>query len=375
MPYRLVGGTRFYERREVKDIIAYLRLVHNPFDTVSLMRVINVPNRGIGQRTVDELMRLAMARNLPPYTALQLLAEPAEGQDERGGAAPRGAPAVFSARTKNALLGFLGLLNDLIAASQEKGVVDLLDYILEKTAYRQYIDDGTKTGEDRWDNIQELRTVAKEYEDMSPLQSLTALLEGVALASDVDTYQQDARALTLITLHAAKGLEFPIVFIVGMEEGVFPHIRSFDDPDQMEEERRLCYVGVTRAKDRLYLVRAFRRTLYGNSVPNPPSRFLKDIPPHLLRSKGGISSFGEAESTWSGARGDDPAPRPVPFVRAQERQDLLKAGDKVRHTKFGEGIVVSVTAKNGDCEVAVAFKGGAGVKRLLLSFAPLERME
>ncbi|OGO51531.1 MAG: hypothetical protein A2148_01235, partial [Chloroflexi bacterium RBG_16_68_14] len=299
--YRLVGGTRFYERREVKDLIAYLRLVHNPFDRVSFARVVNVPPRGIGAKTLDELARWAGERGLPPYAALQLLAEEAGGgkrevRSEKGEAPASRLPSLASRlapRSVTALLGFLELINGLIEEAKTESVADLLAAVLERTNYRRYLLDafedageaGLAGGEERWENVQQLLTLAAEYEGLEPEAALPQLLEDVALVSDTDEYDERPDAVTLITLHAAKGLEFPVVFIVGMEEGVLPHMRSFDDPAQLEEERRLCYVGITRAKERLYLVRAFRRHLMGASLHNPPSRFLKDLPPHLIAGR------------------------------------------------------------------------------------------
>jgi DNA helicase-2/ATP-dependent DNA helicase PcrA len=360
MPYKLVAGTRFYERREIKDIIAYLRLIHNPFDTVSLARVINVPSRGIGPRTLDELSRWAASLGQPLYGALKLLAEgTGEGEAMAG---------PLSGRSRQALASFALLLEDLLARSRELGLVELLDYLLEATGYGRYVQDGTAEGEERWENIQELRTVARDFMDLSPREGLTAFLEQTALVSDVDSLDEKADAATLITLHAAKGLEFSTVFILGMEEGVLPHIRSFDDPDRMEEERRLCYVGITRAKERLYLVRALRRTLFGSSTPNPPSRFWRDIPSHLVEWRG----------TGPGAKGWDAWGQPLVAGRPSRPGPVapttaFAAGDKVRHAKFGEGVVVSCTPNGLDQEITVAF-AGVGVKRLLLSFAPLEKL-
>ncbi|MBI4295261.1 MAG: UvrD-helicase domain-containing protein [Chloroflexi bacterium] len=362
LPYRLVGGTRFYERREVKDVIAYLRLIHNPYDSVSLDRILNVPGRGIGQRTQAELRTWARSLGVPVYTALQMLAE----QGRNGGDAPQ--PPLTS-RTTRALLDFLVLLNALIHDSEQEAVPRLLDILLEKTGYRDYILQD-EDGEERWDNILELRTVAHEYQDLEPRASLSSFLEGVALVSDVDELDEKLDAVTLITLHQAKGLEFPVVFICGMEEGLLPHYRSLDDPSQMEEERRLCYVGITRAKQRLYLTRAFRRSLMGSSTVNPPSRFLKDLPARLVVAGGlaGVQAPGQTPSPiglWPTA------------TSATARQPLcleLKAGDHVRHIKFGEGIVVSCAPSRDDHEVAVAFKGEAGIKKLLLSLANLEKL-
>jgi DNA helicase-2/ATP-dependent DNA helicase PcrA len=345
MPYRLVGGTRFYERREIKDFIAYLRLIHNPYDSVSLARVINVPRRGIGPRTTQELEQWAKGRSLPIYTALQMIADEDEKTEK----------SHFNHRTSRVLIDFLSMLNELIARSVELNIVELFDLVLERSGYKEYILEA-EDGEDRWDNILELRTVANDYRHLATEDSLSSLLEGVALVSDTDGYDEKVDAVTLITLHAAKGLEFPAVFIVGMEEGLLPHRKSYDDPGQMEEERRLFYVGITRAKQRLYLVRAFRRSSLGTTLVNLPSRFLSDIPSHLVMPPGG---------------GSGKQPMAIPSPAASPNMPL-RAGNHVRHAKFGEGIVVNCLPAGDDQEVTVAFKGEAGLKRLLLSFAPLE---
>ncbi|UCH86815.1 MAG: UvrD-helicase domain-containing protein, partial [Dehalococcoidia bacterium] len=292
IPYRLVGGTRFYERREIKDLLAYMRLVHNPFDAVCLLRVINVPPRGIGQRSVQELNRWSRELEIPPYAALQLVAEQESAQGSAGGEplepsfdklrmsggdnmSDDQATHPFQKRIAAALLRFLDLLNELIKEAPRQRLSDLLDAIIARADYRRYLLEDFPDGEERWENVRELRTVASQYDELAPTEALARFLEDAALITDIDEYDEKADAVTLITLHAAKGLEFPVVFIVGMEEGLLPHMRSYDDPAQMEEERRLCYVGMTRAQERLYLVRAFRRTFGGH---NPPSRFLADIP-------------------------------------------------------------------------------------------------
>jgi len=268
--YRLVAGTRFYERREIKDIVAYLRLIQNSTDSVSLRRIINVPRRGIGQQSLKQLSDWARSMDVPEYRALQLVAKPEEES-----------PSPFSPHISRVMTGFVDFMDGLMARSRELNLVDLLDLLVKDSGYQEYIL-GELDGEERWENILELRTVAQQYADLVPPDGLAVFLEGVALVSDVDGLDATVDAVTLITLHQAKGLEFPVVFIVGMEEGILPHRRSFDDPEQMEEERRLCYVGVTRAKQRVYLVRAFRRSLMGSSTVNSPSRFLSDIPSHLV---------------------------------------------------------------------------------------------
>jgi len=357
VPYRLVAGTRFYERREVKDVIAYLRLIQNPNDSISLLRVINIPQRGVGQRTLAELSGWARSLGITEYQALQRLAKPeAETAEHR---------PMFNTRTMRALTGFVEMMADLVAKSQELNLVDLFDHVVQRSGYHEYIQ-SLADGEERWENVLELRTVAQEYHELAPTEGLTAFLEGVTLVSDVDSYDERVDAATLITLHQAKGLEFPVVFIVGMEDGILPHIRSFDDPDQMEEERRLCYVGITRAKKRVYLVRAFRRSFMGSSAINQPSRFLRDIPPQLIaggeRWRSEDSGLAKAMYSWNrmtAARPDLPE---------------LSPGDHVQHPQFGEGVVVSYKQVKDDVEVVVAFDG-VGIKKLLLSFAGLEKIE
>ncbi len=353
MPYQLVAGTRFYERREVKDVIAYLRLLQNPADSVSLRRIINVPQRGIGDRTVSELARWAESKGVSAYQALKQISE---GETEHP----------FNSRTVRVLAAFLEMMAGFAARSRELNMVDLFDLVVAGSGYKQYLDKPEE--EERWENILELRTVAQEFREMPPPEGLAAFLEGVSLVSDVDSLDGTVDRPTLITLHQAKGLEFPVVFIVGMEEGILPHFRSLDDPGQLEEERRLAYVGITRAQRKVYLVRAFRRALMGSSKMNPPSRFLMDIPSHLItgtsRWSGGDSRVERAVYNWNRA------PVPTPVVALPE----LRAGDHVRHAQFGEGVVVSSRVVKDDTEVTVAFDG-AGVKKLLLSFARLEKVK
>ncbi|MCH8009674.1 MAG: ATP-binding domain-containing protein, partial [Chloroflexi bacterium] len=354
--YRLVGGTRFYERREVKDVIAYMRLIQNPHDSVAFERVVNVPARGIGQKTLEELRRWADGLSLPLYASLQVLGDEREPMPHR-----------LATRAVTSLLAFLELINGLIEESRTATVEDLMASVLKKTNYREYLlADFEEDGEERWENVQQLLALAAEYEGLAPEVALPQLLEDVALVSPGDELEEELDAVTLITLHAAKGLEFPVVFIVGMEEGVLPHIRSFDDPAQMEEERRLCYVGITRAKERLYLVRAFRRRLMGSSQHNPASRFLKDIPQELI-AKRKTSAEEAAGMRYSG-------PSLARMRQAMPSEAMFAPGDHVRHQRFGEGVVVNCTVTSSDQEVTVAFKGGGGVKKLLLSYAPLAKV-
>jgi DNA helicase-2/ATP-dependent DNA helicase PcrA len=359
IPYKLVGGTRFYERREIKDIISYLRLIHNPDDSVSLSRIINIPGRGIGTKTAAELMAWAKQLEVSLYSALKLIAE---GKD-----------SPFTPRRAQVLTSFLTLLDELIEKGDELNILELIDFMLQRTGYKDYI---LQSDEEKWENILELRTVADEYRDLEAKDSLASFLEGVTLVSDVDGLDEKADAVTLITLHQAKGLEFPVVFIVGLEEGLLPHFRSLSDPEQLEEERRLCYVGITRAKERAYLTHALRRSLMGASGRSLPSRFLNDIPPHLA------TSTGLAEQAIVTAspilRADTrlrfgPSRAEMIEQPSSPRLSTVKVGERVRHSTFGEGLVVGCLATKDDYEVTIAFEDD-GVKRFLLSFAPLEKI-
>ena len=365
IPYRLVGALRFYQRREIKDLIAYLRALNNPADDVSMERILNVPPRGIGQRTVDELTRWARTLGIPMRRAVEILSE----DPEIDTAIPK------AGRASLARLGTL--LRELQEDAGKLEAAELLDLVLQRSGYRDHLADDVESGDERLDNVRELRVVAADFAGAPPPEGLAAFLEQVALVSDADNAEQNGDGITLITLHQAKGLEFPAMFMVGMEEGMLPHIRSFDDPGEMEEERRLCYVGMTRAKERLYLTRAFRRRVMGNSLPGIPSRFLSDIPRELITSPEAQSSSGQAARAASrtGSRalagafsggldggGGDALLGPPPF----------SPGDRVQHGTFGQGVVVSCKPVKDDYEVTVAFEDGGGVKRLLHSLAKLE---
>ncbi|MSQ36228.1 MAG: AAA family ATPase [Dehalococcoidia bacterium] len=356
--YRIVGGTRFYERREVRDLLAYLRLVHNAADGVAFARIANVPTRGIGQKTLADLGRAAEALGIGP---LAVAARAARG--DRDPALPQ-----LRGDIRAALSAFVALIDGFAARTAELNVAELLDAIVRDTDYRAHLQrSDPDDAEARWENVQELRTVAAQYEDLQEEQSLTAFLEEVALVADVDDPAAGVPdAVTLTTLHAAKGLEYAVVFMPGMEEGLLPHIRALDDPPQMEEERRLCYVGMTRARERLYLTHALRRLHNGAYRNNIGSRFLADVP--------ALDRAGAAPGTRTGStlspreRRAALAARVIPAVATEPQ---LAPGDRVRHAAFGPGVVVSCIVRGDDQEVAVAFEG-AGVKRLLLSLAPLE---
>jgi len=265
--YQLVGGTRFYQRREVKDALAYLRTLRNDHDVAAFERIVNVPPRGIGQRSLEALRDLAEARGSDYWAAL---AAAADGEGE------------LTPRARNALVAFRALLTRLRTRVGLMDLPELLDTVLEESGYRAMLMDGSQDGEDRWGNLIELREVVDRYGDLDPADALDRLLEETALVADQDAYAGDADKVTLITLHAAKGLEFDVVFIAGLEEGVFPHARALDDPRQMEEERRLAYVGLTRARKRLYLTHAAQRATWGRSSFSVPSRFLLEIPEELM---------------------------------------------------------------------------------------------
>ena len=349
VPYRLVGGLRFYERREVKDVLAYLRLVANPQETLSFSRVINVPRRKLGEKSLAQLGYWADAHGLSPWDSLERLDEISE----------------LTAAARGALADFRDLIEEVRAASQERRLVEVIDLLLLRSAYERYVREGSPEGDERWANVLELRGLASEYDGLPPGEGLQAFLEDVALMSDVDTMDDRAQGMTLITLHMVKGLEFPVVFMLGMEEGLFPHSRSLDSPSGLEEERRLAYVGMTRAKDRLYLFHAFRRHLFGSANLNLPSRFLKDIPTELVDGPAGIPS-GMPDPGMAPARLIEAA-RPSAPVDLVQR---YAPGDHVEHRSWGRGTVLKSTMTRTDEEIIVKFDR-VGMKILAVSLAPI----
>jgi len=351
LPYRLVGAQRFYGRREIKDLLAYLRLIHNPSDQVSLLRVLNTPPRGLGAKTIETLLALAEQKRIRVASILEDLSgqEPVFRQ-------------AFGTRPASALADFGQRLTAWRSRAASAPVADLLETVLHDVHYREHIDDGTEEGEDRWANVEELLTLAQEDPDIG----LDVFLENVALVSDQDTLADSQAAPTLLTLHAAKGLEFPVVFIVGLDEGLLPHQRSYDDPEAMAEERRLFYVGITRAMNRLFLVRAFRRHAAGTSSLTEPSRFLDDLPAD--RINGGVPSrltraraVYERQTRWEG--------RIPTTIEASYR-----AGMRVRHPSFGEGMVLESRIADGEEELTVQFEL-CGLKWLAASLANLEILD
>ena len=284
----------------------------------------------------------------------------------------------LNTRALSALVTFYMLIQDLMQARSNLKLVELFDRVVERVGIQEYLLT-QPDGQERWENILELRIVAAQFGDLEPSEGLSVFLEAVSLVADVDALRENEGGITLITLHQSKGLEFPIVFIVGMEEGILPHFRSFDDPAQMEEERRLCYVGVTRAKRRLYLLRAFRRSLMGGTTVNEPSRFLEAVPKnHIAPPKSKERPISQSPTMIKGTerltveRAYSYAQAPVqPAPTAP--QVTYKTGDRVRHAHFGEGVIVSSVAVKNDYEVTVVFQG-LGIKKLLISFARLEKI-
>ena len=362
LPYKVVGGTRFYERREVKDALAYLRVISNPADTVNLRRILNVPKRGIGDRAEACIAMLAERERIPFVAAL---------------GRPQDAPGIAT-RSVTAITAFTGLLEALRTVHEGgSGVAGLLEAVVEQSGYleelRKSLDPQDET---RVENLAELVAVAREFDEANPGGSLEDFLEQVSLVADADQIPdndeaEDQGVVTLMTLHTAKGLEFPVVFLTGMEDGVFPHMRALADNKELEEERRLAYVGVTRARERLHLSRAVVRSAWGQPQYNPASRFLDEIPAELLdwqrtESTGMRPSSTPAVATLAGRPGvRSPGNRPV---------IALKDGDRVTHDSFGLGTVVRVEGEGDKAMAHVDFGGDAGVKRLLLRYAPVEKL-
>ena len=364
IPYTLVGGTRFYDRREVRDAMAYLKAVANPDDEVSVKRALGTPKRGVGATSVAKLDALAAARGMTFFEALSHCAE--------AGVRGRSAAGVGQ---------FLGLMESVAALEASPAAV--LQELLERSGYLDDLrDEKSVEADGRLENLAELVGSAGEYE------TVDEFLEDIALVADTDDLDDSASAVTLMTLHSAKGLEYPDVYIVGLEDGVFPHVRALTEPDELEEERRLAYVGITRAMRRLTLAHAWSRLLYGSRQYNPPSRFLKEIPEELikkvegtrvLRSRYRRRSDRERSLDRRSANRDEIVQRAVESGRrpapARSGADLLslKVGDDVRHAKWGEGVIVDIVGSGADAEASVRFPA-EGEKRLLLSWAPLEKI-
>jgi DNA helicase-2/ATP-dependent DNA helicase PcrA len=350
IPYRVVGGVRFYDRKEIKDIIAYLRLIFQPEDRVSFERIANVPVRGIGAKSLENFFAW---QRLNSFTQLEALREAANCAD-----------IVPKARKGLAELG--DMFTALREIVDETPVAGLIDSLLRRIDYLHFLDDGTPQGEARQENVKELLSVAQEYQDVG----LAGFLEEVSLVSDLDSADFNGDAVTLMTLHAAKGLEFPVVFMTGLEETIFPHSRALYDATEMEEERRLCYVGMTRARQELYMIYASSRMLYGGVQHNPPSRFLSEIDAEFQPDSGLGSDTFFGNNFPAASYGDPSPPRPPQPADAEPRYvPDLNEGDAVRHKIFGTGTVVEL-----DGETATIYFRGKGAKKLNIAFAPLEKL-
>ncbi|MFL6189289.1 MAG: DNA helicase PcrA [Actinomycetes bacterium] len=386
LPYKIVGGVKFYDRREVKDLLAYLKATVNPLDTVSLRRVLNVPRRGIGDTSERAIDRFATEEEIPFGEALR-----------RAGEVPG-----LGARQVRAVADFVAVLDELAAGAEEGRSPSVLvqDAWTLSGLMRELEADTSIEGQGRVENVRELQSAAEEYELREGLEAeptLAGFLESIALVTDADQVEAGSQSVTLMTLHTAKGLEYPVVFIVGMEENVFPHVRSIGEPRELEEERRLAYVGITRARERLYLTNAWSRTLFGATSYNLPSRFLKEVPEELVSvapaqakaaaagsgpASWGDSSpaFGAGRSSFNARAGAPPVSfdrQPTPAERLAGRQrgalDLgLAPGDEVVHRQWGRGTVATISGQGERAMAEVDFPG-LGRKRLLLRYAPLTR--
>jgi DNA helicase-2/ATP-dependent DNA helicase PcrA len=364
--YNIVGGTKFYDRKEIKDILAYLRLIANPNDDISLERIINVPKRGIGATTLDKIANYAALHDMSIYEALQMI--------ELVG---------LSGKITNALVDFRDQLKNWVQMQEFLSVTELVEEVLEKTGYRDMLkNEKTIEAQSRLENIDEFLSVTKNFEENHEDKSLISFLTDLALVSDIDKLDEDEDKdqgnVVLMTLHAAKGLEFPVVFLMGMEEGVFPHSRSLFDDEEMEEERRLAYVGITRAEQDLYITNAQMRTLFGRTNINPVSRFISEIPQDLLEvaheeveKKSPFSSSGQSARPTERRQ---PVMRPVAGATGGESIGW-KVGDKAQHKKWGVGTVVSVKGEGESKELDIAFPSPIGIKRLLAKFAPIEKAQ
>ncbi|ASB64207.1 MULTISPECIES: DNA helicase PcrA [Bacillus] len=361
--YNIVGGTKFYDRKEIKDILAYLRLVSNPDDDISFTRIVNVPKRGVGATSLEKIASYAAMNGMSMFQAIKQV-------DFIG----------VSAKAANALDGFGVMIENLTNMQDYLSITELTEEILEKTEYREMLKaEKSIEAQSRLENIDEFLSVTKNFEQKSEDKSLVAFLTDLALIADIDQLDEKEEesggkdAVTLMTLHAAKGLEFPVVFLMGMEEGVFPHSRSLMEEAEMEEERRLAYVGITRAEEELYLTNAKMRTLFGRTNMNPESRFIREIPGDLLENlnekKTPRMQPGRKVQPKRG-----PVSRPVSYANKTGGDSLSWAvGDKAGHKKWGTGTVVSVKGEGESTELDIAFPSPVGVKRLLAAFAPIEK--
>ena len=387
IPYKIVGGLKFYERKEIKDIIAYLRLINNPSDNLALKRIINEPKRGIGKTSLDKIQAISEQTGIPMY---QIIKE----ADQYG-----------LSRVYSNAQGFIEVIEDLISKKDEYTITELIKHTLKETGYTKALEDENSIeAENRIENLEEFLTVAVQFEEEEADNDLSTFLEGITLSSDIDGMDDEEESVTLMTLHSAKGLEFPVVFLVGMEEGIFPGYKSIGEPKELEEERRLCYVGITRAKNNLYLTCSRQRTMFGSTSCNPVSRFVKEIPENMLEGANKIESepenkFKDSNYEWSygksGNNGkvvsykvDISSSKPEPSFAFKSAESFLaklnskaqgndtdlskyKEGQRIYHKRFGEGNISKIEPEGDDLKLDIQFDK-VGHKRLMAKFANLE---
>lgn len=363
IPYTMVGGTKFYDRKEIKDVLAYLRLLYNPEDSLSLTRIINVPKRNIGATTMEHVAAYAEEQGISLFEALS-------STDE--------IPVTKRARTS--LENFAAMIFDLLNDIEGKDVLSLIETVIKQTGYGDMLDKEAEhdpQGESRKENVGEFLSVAKDYMDSNPDGNLQDFLENVALVSDVDDFESSDSKVTLMTLHAAKGLEFPVVFLTGLDEGLFPHSRTLLDPSQVEEERRLAYVGITRAERQLYVTNATTRTMYGRISAYMPSRFLAEIPPQLMEDYHRKSAMPQSRTTAvPGKQRVSILTKPVASSLPKKHAvtDTFAKGDKVRHKIWGIGTVLDVIGEGPNMQMKIQFPT-KGVRQVVVKYAPLEKMQ
>lgn len=363
IPYTMVGGTKFYDRKEIKDVLAYLRLLYNPEDSLSLTRIINVPKRNIGATTMEHVAAYAEAQGISLFEALS-------STDE----------IPVTKRAKASLENFAAMIFDLLNDIEGKDVLSLIETVIKQTGYGDMLDKEAEhdpQGESRKENVGEFLSVAKDYMDSNPEGNLQDFLENVALVSDVDDFESSDLKVTLMTLHAAKGLEFPVVFLTGLDEGLFPHSRTLMDPAQVEEERRLAYVGITRAERQLYVTNAVTRTMYGRISAYMPSRFLAEIPPQFMEDYHRKSAMPQSRTTAvPGKQRVSILTKPVASSLPKKHAvtDTFAKGDKVRHKIWGIGTVLDVIGEGPNMQMKIQFPT-KGVRQVVVKYAPLEKIQ
>lgn len=363
IPYTMVGGTKFYDRKEIKDVLAYLRLLYNPEDSLSLTRIINVPKRNIGATTMEHVAAYAEAQGISLFEALS-------STDE----------IPVTKRAKASLENFAAMIFDLLNDIEGKDVLSLIETVIKQTGYGDMLDKEAEhdpQGESRKENVGEFLSVAKDYMDSNPEGNLQDFLENVALVSDVDDFESSDSKVTLMTLHAAKGLEFPVVFLTGLDEGLFPHSRTLMDPAQVEEERRLAYVGITRAERQLYVTNAVTRTMYGRISAYMPSRFLAEIPPQFMEDYHRKSAMPQSRTTAvPGKQRVSILTKPVASSLPKKHAvtDTFTKGDKVRHKIWGIGTVLDVIGEGPNMQMKIQFPT-KGVRQVVVKYAPLEKIQ